>query len=145
MLYQRIIIDADLSIKIGSSEKYPFLRQILPILAGKTFIHKVVYDEIKIPKSAHDQVDFLIREGKMDIVDEYSLSAPELTIYKAIYDILAAVMIDPENLTKITGKSAPSHMQKQWLFRFSRPMKGICNLSSIRGSILAKKTSSVYA
>ena len=48
----RIIIDADLCIKLGNSEKYPFLREVLPLLAKDICIHACAYDEVKMPHCA---------------------------------------------------------------------------------------------
>lgn len=90
--------------KNWGSEKFPFLYDILPLIADKVFIHKIVYDEIRMPQSAKDQVDSLIREGKMKIVDDLQLSPIELSLYFATYKVLAEVMLNPSLPNKNKGE-----------------------------------------
>lgn len=104
MHYQQIIVDADLCIKIGGSEKFRFLYDIFPLLAAKIIIHRVVYNEILMPQSVKDQVDALISIGKMEIVDETLLSRLDLSVYNATFKSLAAVMIDPSHKNKNLGE-----------------------------------------
>ncbi len=104
MHYQQIIVDADLCIKIGGSEKFPFLYDILPLLADKSLIHRVVYDEIRMPQSAKNQVDSLIKKGKMEIVDDASLSPMERSFYAATFKTLAEVMVNPALPNKNKGE-----------------------------------------
>ncbi len=64
----RIIIDADLCIKLGNSEKYPFLREVLPLLAKDICIHACAYDEVKMPHCAVEQLLWLVENGKVKVV-----------------------------------------------------------------------------
>lgn len=52
MKLDKIIVDADICIKMGSSEKYLFLEELLPQIAVKIYIRTVVNAEIKYPVSA---------------------------------------------------------------------------------------------
>lgn len=65
MKLKKIIVDADICIKIGGSPKYRYLEVLLPSIADKVYMHKVVYDEIIIPACAKEQVDALIQGGIM--------------------------------------------------------------------------------
>ena len=44
MKMKGIIVDADFCIKVGASPKYRYLERVLPELAEKVYIHKIVYD-----------------------------------------------------------------------------------------------------
>ena len=61
MKLEKVIVDADLCIKIGTSPKYLYLEKLMLALAKKVFIHKTVYNEIITPRCAKEQVDRLIR------------------------------------------------------------------------------------
>lgn len=39
-MYEKIIVDADLCIKLGGSEKYRFLFEVLPLVSKKIFMHR---------------------------------------------------------------------------------------------------------
>lgn len=72
-----MIVDADICIKLGGSDTFHFLFDILPLVADELYIHKIVYSEIRFPPSAKRQVDDLITKKKMVCIDESSLSAPD--------------------------------------------------------------------
>jgi len=94
-MVSRLIVDADVCIKLGQSEKYCFLQQILPALSAKVFIHQTVYDEILISASVKKQLNALISRGFLEIIDSDNLSTEEKTIYDATYSLLSAVMMNP--------------------------------------------------
>ena len=89
----RIIIDADLCIKLGNSEKYPFLREVLPLLAKDICIHACAYDEVKMPHCAVEQLLWLVENGKVKVVNETGLCPADRAVYEMSYCRLAAVMI----------------------------------------------------
>jgi len=57
MKMKGIIVDADFCIKVGASPKYRYLERVLPELAEKVYIHKIVYDEVMVPVCAKEQID----------------------------------------------------------------------------------------
>jgi hypothetical protein len=95
-----MIVDADLCIKLGGSDTYRYLYDILPLVAEELYIHNIVYSEIRFPSSAQNQIEDLIREKKMKRIDETFLCKSERLIYAATFDLLASVMINP-NLPNI--------------------------------------------
>lgn len=97
-------MDADFCIKLGSSNTYPYLATILPLLADITLIHKNVYDEIRQSISAKNQISFLIDSGWMKIVSETELSSNEKLVYYATWKMLSQRMIDPRYPRKNLGE-----------------------------------------
>ena len=51
-MIDKIIIDADLCIKLGGHKKYTFLYDILPLVADKIFMHTHAHGEVLMPSSA---------------------------------------------------------------------------------------------
>ena len=102
---ERLIVDADACIKLGGSEKYHFLYQLIPLLTKKAYIHKYVYDyEILTPASVKTQLNKLVSEGILEIIDESGLSLFERTIFDAVYRNLARVTINANNPNKNRGE-----------------------------------------
>lgn len=112
MKLKRIIIDADICIKMGGSAKYRYLEILFPIIAEKIYMHKVVYNEILIPASAKEQVDMLIQKGFLELIDEENLNDIEKTIYAATFSILASVMLNPNKPQKNAGEISSLAMAK---------------------------------
>ena len=104
-MYEKIIVDADLCLKLGNSEKYEFLYELLPIISKNIYIHTHVYGEVRFPKSAKDQLDKLINEGKAKMVNENELSTIERVVYDNTYNNLARVMLNPNNPNKNKGET----------------------------------------
>ena len=52
MKFEKMIIDADICIKIGGSAKYRYLETLFPEIAEKLYMHKIVYEEIMMPACA---------------------------------------------------------------------------------------------
>lgn len=44
-MLEQMIIDADLCIKLGSSDKYHFLLEVLPVVAKKIYMHSHAFGE----------------------------------------------------------------------------------------------------
>ena len=109
MIYKEIIIDADLCLKLGSSQKYPYLQTLLPLLADTIYIHEVVNGEIKTDRA---QIDSLIKSGKVKILTEAELSSNELTGYIATYNKLGRVMLNANNPNKNRGEVCSLAMAK---------------------------------
>ncbi len=112
MKFKKIIIDADICIKMGASSKYRYVEELFPTIAEKIYIHKTAYDEILIPESAKKQVDLLIQEGILELIDEYQLSSIERRIYNATFNSLASVMINPSKPKKNAGEVSSLAMAK---------------------------------
>ena len=109
MVYKEIIIDADLCLKLGCSEKYPYLELLLPLLADTIYIHEVVNSEIKTNRA---QIDSLINTGKAKILSEKTLSPHELILYKATYAKLGQVMLNKNTPNKNRGEVSTLAMAK---------------------------------
>lgn len=109
MVYKEIIVDADLCIKLGSSEKYRYLESLLPCLADRIYIHESVNEEVKTFRA---QLDALINSGKVTVLGEHSLSAQEKAIYSQTYNMLAKVMINKTNPNKNKGEVSSLAMAK---------------------------------
>ena len=103
-LFKEIIIDADFCIKVGASVKYRYLEKLLPLLAGKVYFHKIVFDEILTPSSAIEQINTLIKQGLIEIINVDDLDSLDKKIYHSTYTSLAAVMINPNNPRKNQGE-----------------------------------------
>lgn len=103
-MLEQMIIDADLCIKLGSSEKYLFLLEILPLIASKIYMHSHAYSEVMIPMSANNQLAELISQGKVSVVNETELDPMERSVYDMAYNQLATVMIDPRKPNKNKGE-----------------------------------------
>ena len=91
-MIDRMIVDADLCIKLGGSSKYRFLYDLLPQISGEVYIHTHAYGEVMMPSSAVSQLRELKDEKKISVVNENNL------------DILAGVMLDPERPNKNRGE-----------------------------------------
>jgi len=111
-MIKRLIIDADVCIKLGTSEKYCFLQELLPCLSEKSFIHQYVYDEILTPASAKTQLNWLIGSGFLDVIDSNDLSVLEKTIYEAAYNLLSRVMANPGKPRQNHGEISSLAMAK---------------------------------
>jgi hypothetical protein len=104
-MYEKIIIDADICIKLGTSVKYPFLKEVLPLLASKIYMHTHVFGEVLSPESANRQLRELVSEGIVILVNETKLNPRERCIYDMVYNQLANVMIDPRRPNKNKGET----------------------------------------
>lgn len=103
-MVDKIIIDADLCIKLGGSSKYKYLYEVLPLVANEIYMHTYVHSEVKIPSSAVGQLKDLISERKVVLVNENGLDQQVRAIYDASYSNLAKVMLDPARPNKNKGE-----------------------------------------
>lgn len=102
MKYDRIILDADICIKIGNFEKVKFLELLIPKIANKTYMHKYVYEnEVLTPKNAKVQIDNLIKDNIIEILDANELIGLDKIIYESTKEQLKKYMIG----TKEEGKN----------------------------------------
>ena len=104
MKMKGIIVDADFCIKVGASPKYRYLERVLPELAEKVYIHKIVYDEVMVPVCAKEQIDSLIKQGILEIMDESKLAPLEKKVYEGTYCLLARIMMNPNRPRKNQGE-----------------------------------------
>lgn len=103
-MIDKIIVDADLCIKLGGSSKYRFLYDILPLISNKIYMHTHALGEVMMPPSAVSQLKELVNEGKIEIVNESGLDAKNRVIFDAAYHSLEGVMIDPNRPNKNKGE-----------------------------------------
>ena len=104
-MIKEMIVDADLCIKLGSSEKYRFLYDVLPLVAKKIYMHTHAHGEVMMPSSAVRQLGELVSEGKVELVNESGLGKQDRAIYDAAFKNLAMVMIDPRRPNKNRGEA----------------------------------------
>ena len=104
-MIEKMIIDADLCIKLGGSDKYSFLYEVLPLVAKKIYMHTHAHSEVMMPSSAVSQLKALVSEGKVELVNESELDAKDRAIYDATYRKLEKVMIDPHKPNKNKGEA----------------------------------------
>jgi len=103
-MIDKMIIDADLCIKLGGSNKYRFLYDILPLVSRKIYMHTWAHGEVMIPSSAVSQLNALVTESKVELVNENELNAQDRAIFDASYHKLEIVMIDPQKPNKNKGE-----------------------------------------
>lgn len=100
----KMIVDADICIKLGGSNKYRYLYDILPLVANKIYMHTHAYGEVMMPASAVKQLKDLVAEHKVELVNESGLDNKNRVIYDAAYKNLERVMIDPRKPGKNKGE-----------------------------------------
>lgn len=103
-MVDKMIIDADLCIKLGGSEKYHFLYDVLPLISNQIYMHAHAYSEVMIPSSAVSQLKSLVNEGKVMLVNESHLDSADRAIYDVSYRNLEKVMINPKRPNKNKGE-----------------------------------------
>ena len=104
-MIEKMIVDADLCIKLGGSNKYRYLHDILPLVAKKIYMHTHAHGEVMMPPSAVNQLRELVSEGKVELVNENNLEKKDRVIYDAAYKNLEKVMIDPRRPNKNKGEA----------------------------------------
>lgn len=103
-MVDKIIVDADLCIKLGGSNKYRYLYDVLPMVAKEIYMHTQAHGEVMMPSSAVNQLKDLISEGKVVLVNESGLNSKVRATYDAAYSNLARVMVDPTRPNKNMGE-----------------------------------------
>lgn len=103
-MVDKMIVDADLCIKLGGSPKHHFLYDILPLISNQIYMHTHAYGEVMMPSSAVSQLKSLVSEGKVVLVNESNLDNADRAIYDASYKNLEKVMIDPKRPNKNKGE-----------------------------------------
>ena len=103
-MIEKMIVDADICIKLGGSSKYRYLYDILPLVAKKIYMHTHAHGEVMVPTSAVNQLRELISDGKVELINESGLEKKERVIYDALYKNLEKVMIDPQRPNKNKGE-----------------------------------------
>ena len=104
-MLDKIIVDADFCIKLGGSEKFPFLSEVLPLLAKEIVMHSHAYSEVMIPASAKKQLDELINKGTVQVVNQSELDSATRAVYDMSYALLERAMIDPRKPNKNRGEA----------------------------------------
>lgn len=89
-MVDKIIVDADLCIKLGGSSKYTYLYDVLPLISEKIYMHTYAQGEVMMPSSAVNQSKALISEGKVILVNESGLDSKVRATYDAAYNNLAS-------------------------------------------------------
>ncbi|MDO4276994.1 MAG: hypothetical protein Q4D16_25315 [Eubacteriales bacterium] len=103
-MVDKIIVDADLCIKLGGSNKYRYLYDVLPMISREIYMHTHAHGEVMIPACAVRQLQDLISEGKLILVNESGLDSKVRATYDAAYNNLAKVMANPMNPNKNKGE-----------------------------------------
>lgn len=103
-MLDKIIVDADFCLKLGGSEKYHFLFEVLPLIASEIYMHSYAFGEVLYPVSAKKQLTDLISSGKVKLVDQRTLSTTDRAIYDMSYSALEQTMIDPRKPNKNKGE-----------------------------------------
>ncbi len=103
-MVEKIILDADICLKIGSSEKYRLLYDLVPLLAEDVYIHKTTYNEIMYPPEAKMQIEQLISEKKVHLISEEDLEKNDRKVYDMAFNKLCSVMKDPTRPNKNLGE-----------------------------------------
>ena len=103
-MLEKVILDADFCIKLGESEKYRFLEDIVPLIAENVLMHAHAYSEVRYPNSAVEQLKKLVADGAVHIVDETLLPPQDRMIYNLSYSKLANVMLDRRFPNKNCGE-----------------------------------------
>lgn len=103
-MIDKIMVDADLCIKLGGSNKYRYLYDILPLVADKIYMHTYACEEVMMPPSAVSQLRNLISDGKVELVNESGLGSRERAVYDAAVRNLEQVMTDPRRPNKNKGE-----------------------------------------
>lgn len=104
-MVDKMIIDADLCIKLGGSSKHLFLYDVLPLISNQIYMHIQAYGEVMMPSSAVSQLKSLINEGKIVLVNESNLNVEDRAVYDASYNNLKKVMINPKCPNKNKGET----------------------------------------
>ena len=104
-MLDKIIVDADFCIKLGGSEKFPFLSEVLPLLAKEIVMHSHAYGEVMLPASAKKQLDELITGGTVQVVNQSELDSATRAVYDMSYALLERAMIDPRKPNKNRGEA----------------------------------------
>lgn len=101
-----MIIDADICIKLGGSDKYRYLYDILPLVSKTIYMHTHAHGEVMMPPSAVRQLCELVADGKVELVNESGLDSWERIVFDAAYRNLERVMINPNRPNKNKGEAA---------------------------------------
>ena len=48
-MLEKIIVDADFCLKLGGSEKYRFLFEVLPLISCEIYMHRHAFGEVRYP------------------------------------------------------------------------------------------------
>ena len=100
----QMMIDADICIKLGGSEKYPFLEQVVPLLCAGVLMHEHAFGEVLMPLSAVRQLRKLIKQETIKVVNASKLSNQQRAIYDMSFAKLERFMIDPHMRNKNRGE-----------------------------------------
>ena len=100
-MIEKVILDADICLKLGGNGKYQVLYELIPMLSKNVYIHKTTFEEILSPKV---QITQLISEGKVQVVSEADLEKDDRKVYDMTYEKLYRVMKDPTRSRKNVGE-----------------------------------------
>lgn len=64
-MIEKMIVDADLCIKLGGSSKYKYLYDILPLVSKNIYKHTQAHSEVMMPVASVSQLRALVSEGKV--------------------------------------------------------------------------------
>lgn len=131
-MLSKVILDADICLKLGGSEKYLFLQEVIPLIAEQVYMHSYTYNEVKYPSSAVSQLRKLVSDGKVQLVSESDLSKNERAVFDMTFNKLGSVMFDPKHTNKNRGEAYALAYAKVKAFLFLLQMKWSFNQLLIR-------------
>lgn len=82
-MFDKMIIDADLCIKLGRNDKYRYLYDVLPLVSKTIYMHTHAYSEVMAPFSAVGRLRDFISDGKVELVNETTLNSLERAVFDA--------------------------------------------------------------
>lgn len=114
MIFPKVILDADICLKLGAHTSYDFLENLLPAISDKIYMHKVVLDEIKYPHEIKVKITKMVADGKIEVLDESQLGKVDKILYLGALENLKKVMVDPRDLreSKNLGEASSLAMAK---------------------------------
>lgn len=66
-MIEKMIVDADLCIKLGGSSKYKYLYDILPLVSKRIYMHTQAHSEVMMSAASVSQLRALVSEGEVNI------------------------------------------------------------------------------
>lgn len=99
-----IILDADVCIKLGKITSGRFIELVIPLISDTIFIHPSVKDEVKWPEHAISQIDTMLRDGKIELLDDKLWNPFDSMVYSQTVEILKRTMVDPRKTDHHMGE-----------------------------------------
>jgi hypothetical protein len=102
--FDKIIVDADVCIKLGKISSRNYIELVLPLLSDNLYIHQHVYNEIHWPQHATTQVNTLLKDGRILVVNDRLWDPLERALYTETVKRLSRIMVHPKRPTHHQGE-----------------------------------------